>query len=175
MGLPGWRRGVRQDRPKLSEGRLREGSRAPAPILLRAGEEGGRSPAALGELSQTSAPASGLLRAQVAVRKPEPGQPEHGGCQLESIPPGGMLLAAPSPTRGDHRLCSTDTRADPRATWHPAVLMPNAAAMAPFHAHEQSQGSTWLTGMQMLPPLQWDTVLLPFPPPTKNKAQKDTP
>ena len=112
-GSPGRRRGVRPDQPKLSEGRSREGSRAPAPILLRAGEEGGRSPAALEEPSQTSAPASGLHGAQVAARKPEPGQPEHGGCQLESIPPGGMLLAAPSPAGGDHGLCSARLPAVP--------------------------------------------------------------
>lgn len=59
-GSPGRRRGVRPDRPKASEGCSRKGSRAPAPILLGAGEEGGRSPAAPGELSQTSAPTSGL-------------------------------------------------------------------------------------------------------------------
>lgn len=83
-GSPGRQRGVRLDRPKPSEGRSRERSRTPAPILLRAAEEGGCSPAALGLLSQTSAPASGLCRAQVAARKPEPSQPERSGCQLQS-------------------------------------------------------------------------------------------
>lgn len=39
--------------------RLREGRRAPTPSPLGAGEEGGRSPTARGEPSQTSAPAPG--------------------------------------------------------------------------------------------------------------------
>lgn len=98
-GSLGQRRGVRPDQPTPHEGRPREGSGEPAPILLGAREEGGRSPAALGEPSQTSAPASGLRRAQVAARKPEPGQPERQRVPAREHPSQGDVAGSPQPCR----------------------------------------------------------------------------
>lgn len=108
--------GVSADRPTPRKGRLREGSGKPGQSHMEQGRAA--APAALGEPSQTSAPASGLCRAQGAVRKLEPGQPEHGGCQFESIPPRGCCWQPPAPpvrTTGSAVPSSTITVAEDSA------------------------------------------------------------
>lgn len=133
--------------------RLREGRRAPTPSPLGAGEEGSRSPAARGEPSQTSAPAPGLRRAQVAARKPEPGQrgqslPERGGVRAGAAVPRGAV-SSPGPcgtrlprggttaARDGARSCARSC--PPRATRCPTAPAPEVAAAAPFRARSSTR------------------------------------
>lgn len=149
--------GVRADRPTPREGRSREGSGKPGQSHTE--QEKAAAPAALGELSQTSAPASGLRRAQGAARKLEPGPPERSGASSTASLPGDAAgspqphrcgpraLQCPAAPSQWHRTVpggysELDTSADPQATWrwHRLLARLHATAMNAARAVPGSQG-----------------------------------
>lgn len=162
---------------KVERGAFEGREQAPTPILLGAG--GGRP---LPCCSWGAEPnICSRLRAVPSLRSCEEARARPARAQRVSAPEHPSredAAGSPQPCwRGPQALQCLAASSTITVTWDrawgvpwarhtcTALPIPKAAASAPFHAHEQSQGSTWLTRVETLP-LQWDAMLPPFPPPT---------